>query len=59
MKVFAKGRKANRNMSNMLRISAGTERLIFFVAAIMLFVHFMTCMWIITASHGKENGWLK
>jgi hypothetical protein len=43
----------------MLKISAGYERFWFFAMFIALFIHIVSCFWILITTYEKERNWLK
>lgn len=58
MRVFKSRRKITRNLGNFLSISAGKERMVFFIFFLLMFTHISACLWVLLASRNPESSWL-
>ena len=58
LRLFKK-RKINKGLGSMLKISAGYERFWFFAMFIALFIHIVSCFWVLITTYEKERNWLK
>jgi hypothetical protein len=46
LKIVKHRRKIMRNMNNMMKISYGVERLLWFLVTFLVMMHLIACLWI-------------
>jgi len=58
LRIYKDRRKIVTNLDKVLKISAGFERLTFFLLFFALFCHMVTCLWVVSAFFNEENNWI-
>ena len=58
LRLYRDRKKIVKNIDKVLKISAGVERLYFFVVIFFLFNHIISCLWVFVAQFDENTSWV-
>lgn len=55
LKIVRNRKKIIRNMNNMMKVSFGVERLLWFTITFVIMMHLIACLWIMVAQFNEYD----